>query len=260
MKKAVAMLAPSFVSEFSYPEIISKLHSLGFSRVVELTFGAKMINREYHKILSSNNNLIISSTCPGIVSMVNQKYPEHVKNLARIDSPMIATAKICKKIYPNLKTCFISPCNFKKQEASNSSYVDYCIDYQELREMLKKLKKKIKKNLQFDRFYNEYTRIYPVSGGLSKTAHLKGVLKKGEEKTIDGIQDVERFLKRPSKIKFLDCTFCKGGCIGGPFISSRNISKNKRKVLDYLELAKRENIPKFKAGLIEKAKGLKFSY
>jgi len=262
--KTIAMLAPSFACEFEYPKIISQLKKIGFEKIVELTFGAKMINREYHRILESNKNnkkLWISSVCPGIVKFIKSKYPEYKNNLILVDSPMIAMAKICKKFYPKHKICFISPCNFKKQEASRSNYVDYVIDYQELKKIFNENKIGGEKTKEkFDKFYNDYTKIYPLSGGLSKTAHLKGIIKIGEEKIIDGIDKVEQFLKNPNKkVRFLDATFCKGGCIGGPFLSSKNLNEKKKKLKHYLNIAKREKIPSGREGIVKKAKGIKFN-
>lgn len=259
--KVIAMLAPSFVAEFKYPEIISKLHALGFDKVVELTFGAKMVNRLYHKYLENTKQLLIASVCPGVVSFIKSKYPQYTKNLARIDSPMIAMAKICKKIYPKHKLCFISPCNFKKQEAQDSNHIDYVLGYDDLNSLFASSRCSKCKKKKFERFYNEYTRIYPLSGGLSKTSHLKGVLKKGEEKVIDGILEVEKFIKNPDKkVRFLDCTFCHGGCIGGPLLTSKNLELNKKKVLDYMQLAKKEKIAKTHLGLVERAAGIEFTF
>jgi len=267
--KLVAMLAPSFVAELYFPEIIIQLKHLGFDKIVELTFGAKMVNREYHKQLEKSKDLIISSVCPGIVSVIKEKFPRYSKNLARIDSPMIATAKICKKIYPKHKTVFISPCNFKKLEAKSSKFVDFCITYSELKQILKQkgienlaIDKKQEHKTFFDKFSNEYTRIYPLAGGLSKTAHLKGVLKKEETKVIDGIAKVEKFLNNPDKkIKFLDANFCAGGCIGGPCFSKNiSLAKKKRRILEYLKRAQHEDIPPGKEGLVSEAKGLNFTF
>jgi iron only hydrogenase large subunit-like protein len=264
-RKIAVLLAPSFVAEYNYPRIISELKCLGFDKVLELTFGAKMINREYHRILEleeNKNKLVIASVCPGITSFIATKYPQYKENLIKVDSPMIATAKICKKIYPKHLICFIAPCNFKKSEGSSSKYVDFVIDYQELNQLLKENKKPVNKseNSRFDRFYNDYTKVYPLSGGLSKTAHLKQVLKPGEEKIIDGILDVEKFLKKPQPgVRFLDVIFCRGGCIGGPFVSNKNLKENKARVLEYMEIVKKEKMPEGSEGLIKKAKGIKFS-
>ncbi len=262
--KYLAMVAPSFVVDFPYPKILFQLRDLGFDEAVELTFGAKMVNREYHKILENSKGLAISSVCPGIVETIKSKYPQYKKNLIPVDSPMTATAEICKKIYPSYKIVFISPCNFKKIEAKFSKNVDYTIDYSELREILErnKLNKKKyrKKEIFFDKFYNDYTKIYPLSGGLSKTVNLKNILKSEETKIIDGILKVEQFLKNPDKkIKFLDCTFCEGGCIGGPLVISKlPIFFRKKKVLNYLKSAEKEKIPFKRKGVIKEAEGISF--
>ena len=260
----VAMLAPSFVVDFSYPQIIFALKELGFDKVVELTFGAKMINRDYHKKLKTSNELIISSVCPGVVETISERFPEYKKNLVLIDSPMVAMARICKKTYPKHKIVFISPCNFKKIEAKKTGLVDYVIDYKELKKILieNKIhrKKYGKKKIVFDKFYNDYTKVYPLSGGLSKTANISHVLKCNETKIVDGISEVIKFLNHPNKkIKFLDVTFCKGGCIGGPCVNSRlPLKLRKKKVLKYMKKSLTEDIPESKKGLIGKAKGISF--
>jgi len=268
-EKMVAMLAPSFAAEFDYPQIIHQLKQLGFDKVVELTFGAKMVNREYHRILEDNSKLPdgkkklwISSVCPGIVYFIREKYPQFEKNIIPIDSPVIAMSKICKRVYPLHRVVFIAPCNQKKIEAESSSFVDYTIDYQQLKIIFSKYNLKgSKKEIKFDKFYNDYTKIYPLAGGLSKTAHLKGIIKPGEEKKFDGILEVEKFLKNPDKkVIFLDVTFCKGGCIGGPCLTSKNIAKNKERIMDYMKKAAEESIPKTKIGLIKKARGLNFKW
>ncbi len=259
--KYVAMLAPSFVVDFSYPKVILQLKGLGFDKVVELTFGAKMINRDYHKKLKSSKRLVISSVCPGIVETIKAKFPKYKKNLIQVDSPMGAMAKICKKTYPQHKVVFIAPCNFKKTEAENSRYVDYVIDYKELNELLRKFKGKSKtSDSLFDKFYNDYTKIYPLSGGLSKTAHVRGILKEKEVMIIDGMNEVVKFLNNPDeKIKFLDVTFCKGGCIGGPcIISELPLNLRKKKVLNYMKIAEKEEIPEHRKGIIKEAKGISF--
>ncbi len=262
-EKLVAMLAPSFAGEFEYPRIIHQLRELGFNKCVELTFGAKVVNKEYHKLIGAPKNkkqLLIASVCPGIVEFVKQKYPRYRKNLMPVDSPMIAMAKICKKIYPKHKTVFISPCNYKKIEAEESKYVDYTIDNLQLKKIFEKYKiKGNNREIKFDKFYNDYTKIYPLAGGLSKTAHLKGILQPGEEIKIDGILEVEKFLKNPDKkVRFMDVTFCRGGCIGGPFFTNHDILKNKEGVMKYMHTAEKESIPENRKGLIKKAKGINF--
>lgn len=261
--KYIALLAPSFLVDFSYPEIIYQLKELGFDKAVELTFGAKLVNREYYEQIKRSNSLMISSVCPGIVETIKNSFPQYKDNLLKVDSPMMATAKICRKNYPSHKLVFVSPCNFKKIESQKTKLIDYTIDYKELKMLLSKLpKKKIncRDTLLFDKFYNDYTKIYPLSGGLSKTLKVKKLLKKGQVKEIDGINKVIKFLKNPNpKIKFLDVTFCKGGCINGPCINSKKpIYLRKRKVLNYLKQADKERIPENRKGNLKKAAGISF--
>lgn len=265
-KKCLAMLAPSFIAEFDYPEIVIALKKLGFEKVTELTFGAKMVNREYHEILK-NKKMYISTACPGIASFIETNYPNFKSNLIKVDSPMIATAKICKKNFPGYTRIFISPCSFKKQEAESSKFVDYVIDYQQLRQLFDKNKISMNKTPNgkievFDCLYNDYTKIYPVAGGLSKTAHLKGVLKKDEVKIIDGIEKVKKYLdtyKKNSKIRFLDVNFCEGGCLGGPFFSkTRTLAQKHKRIQKYLAFSKEASIQEKNKGWIKKANGINF--
>lgn len=259
-KKMVAMVAPSFAGEFDYPNIVKNLRGMGFDKIVELTFGAKMVNKEYYNVLSNKNELVISSACPGIVNTIKNRFPQYEKNIILVDSPMVAMAKICKKHFPKHKVVFISPCDFKKIEADKSKYIDYVIDYNQLREIFAKNNIKSKGNHFFDKFYNDYTKVYPLSGGLSKTAHLKGVINKNEILIIDGIKDVLKFLEKPNpKIRFLDVLFCEGGCIGGPHTLKVPLIKKKNRVLSYLKDSKREDIPEDRKGLIKKAEGISFT-
>jgi iron only hydrogenase large subunit-like protein len=258
----VAMLAPCFVAQFDYPYILTQLLDLGFDKVVELTFGAKLVNHEYHKILENSKGLMISSVCPGVVSLVKNQFPKYVKNLIKVYSPMIVTAKMCKKIYPTHKVVFMAPCDFKKMEAETTNDVDIVIGMDELENLLKRRKigkRKTRGRPEFDGFYNEYTRIYPLAGGLAKTAHLKGILKEGESLSIDGVARVMKFLKHPDKkVRFFDGNFCIGGCIGGPLVAKGvPLGERKKRVLKYLERARREKIPGGRLGKIVKGEGIR---
>ena len=138
------------------------------------------------------------------------------------------------------------------------------MDYRCYNSYFKKYKIKtplLKKKLQFDKFYNDYTKIYPLSGGFAQTAHLRGIIKKKEIKVIDGVSNTIDFLKNPDPgIRLLDVLFCEGGCIGGPnIVSSLTLKKREKKVKKYLENSKEEDISSSKKGLLSRAKGILFS-
>jgi iron only hydrogenase large subunit-like protein len=271
-EKLIAMLAPSFVVDFSYHDIVLKLRKMGFDKVVEMTYGAKMVNVNYHKIIDENKKkhakkqteFFIASVCPSIVALIKSKYPQYVPNLMPIVSPMVAMSRICKKYYPNHTPVFIGPCLTKKAEALEFK-IPFALTFQELADIFKiydqkKLWRKmsnIKKNKTFDKFYNDFTKIYPLSGALSMTLHDRELL--AHNQVI--IEDNHDFLKSDNpNIKFYDILFCNGGCIGGPgIISTEPVEKKKKKIVGYLKQSKREKIGRENIGKIHNVDNIDFS-
>jgi iron only hydrogenase large subunit-like protein len=252
-EKYLCLLAPSFVSEFEYPEIVYKLRKLGFDKVLELTFGAKMTNLAYYSVLKESiekgeKKTWIASPCPTLVNFIRAKYPHLVENLVPVHSPMGCMGLICKKFYPNHKRVFIAPCVTKKLEAKELGTIDYVMTFKELEELFKtkNIPEKVLESeycVSFDKFYNDYTKIYPISGGLSSTLHYKNIFKEREvlikettselTKIFDGFKD--GVFKH---YKFLDLLTCRGGCINGPgMIGDTSVSKRRKKVLKYREYA-----------------------
>ncbi len=256
------MVAPSFVVDFDYKTFVPKMKAIGFDVVTELTFGAKIVNELYHKYISENKSKqekFISSVCPASVNLIKAKHPDLVKYLLPFDSPMIVMAKILKKEYPKNKIVFLAPCVAKKVEAKNSRLIDCVITFKEMKKVLLKERIRVKKvSHKFDSFYNDYTKIYPLAGGLAKTLHAKDILNENEIISSDGINKLNSITKKyPNKI-FYDILFCDGGCIGGNGVASNiPIFMRKYSVLGYRKSAKKEKIGERK-GLEKYTKGLNF--
>jgi len=239
-EKIVAMLAPSFLIDFSYPGIIGKLKRLGFSRVVEVSAGAIKTNKQLKALLRLHpERKYISSACPGVVSLIKAKYPDIACFLAPIDSPMIAIAKIVKEKYPNYKKVFIGPCLMKKAEAKEYPKLDILVlTYREINEIFKKRKIVDKKedNSSFD-IIGPKTRLYPISGGLAQSSGLIKSLTDLEYDVVSGKNLTEKAIQEfPNNldIKFLDALLCEGGCINGIGIISRDsLEKRRQKIINY---------------------------
>lgn len=252
-EKYLCLLAPSFVSEFDYPETIYRLRKLGFDKVMELTFGAKMTNLTYYAILKESiekgeKKTWIASPCPTLVNFIKAKYPHLVENLVPVHSPMGSMGLICKKFYPKHKIVFIGPCITKKLEAQELGTIDYVMTLRELEELFKEknIPEKVVDSeycFSFDKFYNDYTKIFPISGGLSSTLHYKNILKDKDilvkETTRDLTKIFDGFKDGVYKhYKFLDLLTCKGGCINGPgMIGNLSVRKRRKRVLDYRDYA-----------------------
>ena len=241
--EAVAMLAPTFAIDFKYPNIIGMLRALGFKEVTELTFGASMVNRTYENYIKKNpkQELFISSPCPTVVAMIKAQYPEFIKYLMPVVSPMVAMAKIHKKINPNCKIFFISPCWAKENlEAPKHKEIDCVITLKDLKQIFEQEKIKeedFTENYYFDSLIREYTKIYPISGGLAATSHIQKFFKEGEIFVTDGAENIkkafEEIKNKTKPYRFLDLLNCPGGCIGGPAINRQDLSIDQRRKIIY---------------------------
>ena len=260
-QKTIALLAPSFVVDFKYPDIILELRKLGFNKVVELTYAAKIISMHYHELVKDNldnDKQIICANCPGIVNFIKFKHPQHLDKLANIASPMVLMGRIAKDLYKdNFKTVFIGPCILKKQEAKEyEDSVNYAITFKELKQIIDYYKEnKLFKDISnipkedaidFDKFYNDYTKIYPLAGGVAQTMHANKLLTKEQVLIVDGPANLDSAIKNMENnknIKFIDALFCDGGCIGGPgIINTDSIETRKQKVIDYRNESRKHKI------------------
>jgi iron only hydrogenase large subunit-like protein len=266
----VCMLAPSFVADYEYPNVIYRLRALGFTKVVELTFGAKMTNLTYYSILKDGiDRTWISSPCPTIVNLIRTKYPHLVKNLVPVHSPMGSMSLICRNMFPNTKQVFVGPCLTKKIESQEIGGIESAITFKELDQLF--LEYKIPEVITdtkymetFDKFYNDYTKIYPISGGLSSTLHYENILKKKDILVQENLMKVTKILDGfkdgwYKSYKFLDLLTCDGGCIAGPGMANHYpLKKRMKRILKYRDYARRYEHDLGRSGKKINAKDINF--
>jgi iron only hydrogenase large subunit-like protein len=242
-EKLVAMVAPSFIVMYEFPDIVTRLRSMGFQHVVEVAAGAQKTNEAVMDLLKANpTGRYITSPCASFVRFIRTRYPHFEKYLAyQADSPMIATAKLAHKTYPDHKLVFIGPCMVKKKEASED-HPDQnilVVTYRELEQVFQKLGLAEPAKNQNDTWDmgETHTRIYPYDGGLTETSGIRSMLKDDEIRIASGYKNCEAALKEfetNTKIRFVDILFCEGGCINGPGIASNlTLAERKKKVDDY---------------------------
>lgn len=259
-EKTVCLLAPSFPVDFEFPEILKKLKQIWFEKVVELTYAAKIINLNYHKLFEENpDRQFICTNCPTIVKLIENKYPQHKDKLIDIASPMVIMARFAKSEFgEEYKTIFVGPCLAKKMEAKESWTVDFAITFKELQEIFdyyQENKLPYKEfnfdvtesgDIDFDKFYNDYTKVYPLSGGVAQTMHTKDILKEDQILIVDGILWMEEAMKKfesDTNIKFLDALSCIWWCIWWPgVISKDSVEVKEKKVREYKEYCKKDKI------------------
>lgn len=222
--KVIASVAPSFISSFDVPNfsVFKKaLMQIGFDFAEETAVGAKAVTEEYSRLLEKNTyKNLISSACPAINRMIQIYYPQALKYLAPVVSPMVAHAKILKERYPDCKIVFIGPCVAKKREAAESGLIDGVLTYEELEIMF------ADKNIDLANIEVEPTekvndalniaRYYPISRGIIKsfTKFPKGY----EYVAVDGLERSFRVLGDIESLSdmFIEMNCCEYVCINGP--------------------------------------------
>ncbi len=220
----VAMLAPSFPAEFNeiedYRQLVGMIRQLGFSRVVEVSFGADLVSREYRKLLARGDRKgYITSDCPALVNYVELYKKALIPSLAPIASPMVAMARVVRKKYgKENRVVFIGPCVAKKTE---SDEIDAVLTYRELRELFGQQQIEPAQNVasEFDPPHAGKGSIFPVSRGLLQNVNRNDdiadgdfIVAEGKNNFKDAVGEFESGTLGTQHLELLCCE----GCIMGP--------------------------------------------
>ena len=231
-------IAPSFIANYENVGIngmSEALKKLGFAEVEETAIGATIVKKEYERMLSEEKrDIVISSCCHSINLLIQKYFPDSLRYLANILSPMQAHARDIKERVPNAKVVFIGPCVAKKDEAAYyDGLVDAVLTYEELAEWLKAEKIELKSNM--DDTEKSRARFFPTTGGILKTMEQ---LPEYTYLAIDGVENCIAALKdiESGKIHncFIEMSSCVGSCIGGPVMEKYH----RLPVKDYAAVAK----------------------
>ncbi len=268
----VAMLAPSFPAAFpdiSTDSLVGALRACGYEYVVETAFGADLINREYYRLVNTKKNQdgedlhlpLITSACPAIYGYIERYVPELSKHLAPVVSPMVAMGRVVRQIYGPVKVVFIGPCVAKKVEMNDPEVddaVDEVLTYQELRDMWHHLgiDPATAQPSSFDPPHAYLGHLYPISGGLLRSAGLPFDIMNNEVIVTEGKQRIFKLLESLKsgdvKANLVDVLFCEG-CINGPFMdASVNHFTRKQKVVAYTDaLRSKTNYAEWKKAILQ---------
>ncbi|OFX83216.1 MAG: histidine kinase [Bacteroidetes bacterium GWF2_33_16] len=247
--KKVAVVAPSISGEFhditDYRKFVQMFKQLGFDHINEVSFGADIISLKYAELFTNfKGKYYISTACPVVVSYVQKFQPELLGNLVPLVSPMIATAKIVRKIYGNdTKVIYVGPCIENKNEAmdfSDDGRIDAVLTFIELRELFNEfnIHESTLEYSEFDTPIGYKGSLFPISNGLLQSADISEDLLTGEVINAEGksnmLNAVKQFFEDTETIKkHFNLYYCEG-CLMGPG-TSRNGKKfiRRTRVTDY---------------------------
>jgi len=137
-KNVIMSIAPSYLGVYEEPyKLISALKHIGVSIIEETAIGASHIT-ELYKDYFNNTNVknAITTCCPSANMMIQTYYPELIKYMIPVDSPMIAHCKMIRKRHgDDAYITFLGPCISKKCEAHGyqlSGTINAVISFEEL--------------------------------------------------------------------------------------------------------------------------------
>ena len=217
----IASLAPSFVANYpgaTAATMEKALKQLGFTGAEETAIGASIVKTEYERIIAEGKQeVIISTCCHSVNTLVEKYYPEVLPYLATVVSPMQAHCQKIKQEHPGAKTVFIGPCISKKAEAdAYPGYADCVLTFEELSDWLKQ--EGITVEQGEDHLEESRARLFPTTGGILRT--MKCDSPDYAYLVVDGIENVLAALDdiKQGRLKkcFIEMSICAGSCIGGP--------------------------------------------
>ncbi|HHY95307.1 MAG TPA: PAS domain-containing protein, partial [Firmicutes bacterium] len=193
---------------------------------------------------------VLSTPCPALVNLVEKHYPGLVPMLAPVVSPMVAAGRAAKQLLAGrsrkedgrqgvepqgdrlgsgeVLTVFVGPCVAKIEEAHDPAVagaIDGVFTYPELRAWWKEMGVDPARCPEegFDSPPVSLGRLYPVPGGLLRTAALRADVLDNDILTVEGRERVLSFLEALQKGEvqagFVDILFCEG-CTNGPLSDS----------------------------------------
>ncbi len=235
----IASLDSSFMANYKGVGIESMrkaLMSLGFSDVEEASVGASEVKKCYEELVSDNSrDIVISSSCPSVNLLIQKYFPEEIKYLANVLSPMQAHCKSIKKRHPGSKVVHICPCIAKKQEAQLLDGIpDAVLTFDELSLWFKESNIHPETNNQDT--HENLSRLFVTAGGIIKTMENRSpdytyILVDGIENCIMALKDIESGHIHKC---FIEMSACTGSCIGGPLMEN----KRRSPIRDFSEISK----------------------
>jgi two-component system NtrC family sensor kinase len=269
-----AMIAPSFPAAFIDLEpgrLVGAVAACGFRSVHEVAFGADLVShafRQKYGSLTAEEPFVISTPCPAVVSCVEKIYPELVPYLANVSSPMEAMGRVIRRLArggtarsgtardgtapsggadADPAVVFVGPCVGKKDEARRtSSSVDAVLTFDELAELFAAsgVDPAAAKPRPFDPPTAGLGRIYPVTGGLLKSAGIESdvlespvLIAEGSDRVMEVLDVLGRLVRegKPVRTRVFDLLFCDG-CIAGPAMpNDLSFYERKKYVVSYID-------------------------
>lgn len=235
---------PAFFNDVRPAQLVTGLKRLGFCEVHEGASGVEMLVDAYHKLIDRPQETpLITTHCPTIVDLIERHYPQLLRNLMKVVSPMVAIGRFIKAHRgPSTRVIYLSSCiagKFEIEAEPVAGAVDAVLTYRELTQMFRERSIDLSRlpDSTFDGMQPDRGRLFPTSGGPFQSLGIKNdffntefISTEGEENALEIIRDLAAGRINP---RVVDIRFCNGGCIGGPGKNNRLTTFSKRNLIHH---------------------------
>lgn len=228
-RKTVAVLAPEYLASF-YPmntaQVLFLVERAGFYSCEETILGEEMVARHYLRHFAGQPETpVIRSTCPAATIWIEKYYPALSGLLAPVATPMVAQARLVKKLYgDDVAVVYATPCIAAKNEAKLGDEVDVVLTFDDFKELLRIRFLQTQGDLAVkDDPKPTLRRRYSVPGGFPRPTIAKHSMLDPALMVVRGVSDIEELAAAIERgevgAKFIDILTCNG-CIDGPAIDT----------------------------------------
>ena len=216
----IASVAPSFVSSLginNFEVLRNGLMQMGFADAEETARGAAAVVECFKQDLEGGKyRNYITSCCPAVNRLIQLYYPDALKYLSPVVSPMVAHGTMLKREHPDARVVFIGPCIAKKREAAESGVIDGVLTFEETLEMMRdKCVTLGAENIEQGED-GLRARYFPIPRGVIKSFDK---LPEGYEYlSVDGVERCKEVLENIEDMDgvFIEMNACEYACINGP--------------------------------------------
>ena len=223
-----AILAPSFpayIGDMRPGQLVAGLRKLGFQLVVEGAWGVELLADRLSAVAPETSQTpIILGHCPAVVALVERHFPQLLRNLAPLVSPLVATARAVRSAHNGpLRVVTISSCFAGKLETTDEQIhdtVDAALTFAEAAELLEQAGITIgcMPDAPFDGPELSMGRLFPLTGGTMAAfmpcfpGDFGEVLStEGARNALEVFRDLAAGRIKPA---IVDLRLCRGGCLG----------------------------------------------
>jgi len=248
-KYTVAIPSPSLYTQFGWEvmpnQILLGLRKIGFDHVYDEAWMCEMVSASIAEYIRENPTPKpkISIACPSVVRLVAFLYPDLVKHVVHLNTPIELAAKTLRQKISremnfaseeigiiHITSCPARMISIKKPIGLTESCLDGAIS---VKDIYGRLFEAIK-DVHEDVILQQSSGVglgWAMSGGEVSGINLDSWLAvSGVEDIIQILDDVEA--GKLQDIEYLECLLCPAGCVGGPLnVVNRHLAKTQAKNL-----------------------------